>query len=341
MMPRLSKLSVEARENGSILIVGGPTASGKSALALDLALHFRGVVINADSMQVYRELRILSARPTLADEKRAQHRLYGVLPARERCSAGRWREMALAEIAAARARRLLPILVGGTGFSIRSLLTGLAPVPPIPKEVRERAAALSAEMGAAEFHRLLAARDPASAARIHPANTQRVLRAYEVFETTGKALAEWQAVQTEEAGYAGEVAALVLEPPRDALYAACDARAESMATAGGIEEATALLALDLDPALPAMKALGVREFAAYLDGEATRDEAVDKLRQSTRRYAKRQATWFRHQLPEATRFPARYDGTQGEKIRQIAEALLGNPAAGQPSGGALTSGAQK
>ena len=341
MMPRPAKLSGEARENGSILIVGGPTASGKSALALDLALYFQGVVINADSMQVYRELRILSARPTAEEEERVAHRLYGALPARERCSAGRWREMALAEIADARARRLLPILVGGTGLYFRSLLKGLAPVPPISKEVRERAAALHAEVGAAEFHRLLAARDPTGAARIHPANTQRVLRAYEVFETTGKTLAEWQAVQTEEAGYAGEVAALVLEPPRDALYAACDARVESMAAAGGIEEAAALLALDLDPALPAMKALGVREFAAYLGGDATRDEAVDNLRQSTRRYAKRQATWFRHQLPEATRFPARYDDTQGDKIRQVAEALLGNATAGQPSDGALTSGAQK
>ncbi len=310
-------------DSGPILIVGGPTASGKSALALDLALQFRGVVINADSMQVYRELRILSARPTPADEERVPHRLYGVLSARERCSAGRWRDMALAEISQARARRLLPILVGGTGMYFRSLLKGLAPVPPVPRNVRESVAALHAEVGAAEFHRLLAARDTDGAARIHPANTQRVLRAYAVVEATGKSLADWQTVKSGEAGYAGQVAALVLEPPREVLYAACDARAETMAAAGGIEEAAALLALKLDPALPAMKALGVREFAAYLGGDATRDEAVDNLRQSTRRYAKRQATWFRHQMPETRRFPERYDGARGEEIRQLAETLLG------------------
>jgi tRNA dimethylallyltransferase len=308
-----------------ILIIGGPTASGKSALALDLALQLGGVVINADSMQVYRELRILSARPTPEDEERAPHRLYGVLAAGERCSAGRWRDMALGEIAAAHAAGRVPILVGGTGLYLRSLLKGLAPVPAIPSRVREAAAALHAEVGAAEFHRLLAARDARGAARIHPANTQRLLRAYEVFEATGKCLADWQASQAGD-GYAGETAALVLEPPRQALYAACDARAEQMAAAGGIEEAAALLALELDPALPAMKALGVREFAAYLDGSATREEATSNLRQSTRRYAKRQGTWFRHQMPEARRITAGYDGARGEDIRRIAETLLGNHA---------------
>ena len=312
--------------SGPILIVGGPTASGKSALALDLALQFGGVVINADSMQVYRELRILSARPTPADERRAPHRLYGVLAGGERCSAGRWRDLALAEIAAAHGERLLPILVGGTGLYLRSLLKGLAPVPTIAKEVREAARALHAEVGAAQFHRLLAARDPRGAARIHPANTQRVLRAYEVFEATGKSLSDWQAGQVSghESGYGGEVAALVLEPPRQALYAACEARAEFMAAAGGIEEAAGLLALGLDPALPVMKALGVREFAAYLGGTATRVEAIDNLRKSTRRYAKRQGTWFRHQMPEAKRITARYDAARGEDIRQIAETLLGD-----------------
>jgi len=309
-------------ESDPILIVGGPTASGKSALALDLALRLRGMVINADSMQVYKELRILSARPTPADEERVPHRLYGTLPARERCSAGRWCDLALAEIAGARAKQLLPILVGGTGLYFRSLLRGLAPIPPVPQGIRDTAVELHTEVGAAEFHRLLAVRDPDSAARIHPANTQRVLRAYEVFEATGKSLGDWQNEAAGEAGYAGKVVALVLEPPREVLYAACDARSELMAAAGGIEEVAALLTLEIDPALPIMKALGVREFAALLAGDAKRDEAIENLRRATRNYAKRQATWFRHQMAGAKRVSARYDGAQDENIMEIAAALL-------------------
>lgn len=309
-------------DNSAILLVGGPTASGKSALALDLAEHFGGCVINADSMQIYRELRILSARPTPADEKRAPHRLYGILSARERCSAGRWRDLALAEIKKAQAKGLLPILAGGTGLYFRSLLKGLAPVPAIAQDIRQHAAALHEEIGAEEFHRRLAERDPEGAARLHPGNTQRVLRAYEVFEATGKSLGEWQRGQPAGDGYSGKIAALVLAPPREELYAACNARAEIMASEGGIEEAAALLALELDPSLPAMKALGVREFAGFLKGEMSRDEAIDKLRQGTRRYAKRQGTWFRHQMPEAKIFAARYDATHSDEIRQITAALI-------------------
>ena len=273
-------------------------------------------------MQVYKELRILSARPTPADEERVPHRLYGTLPARERCSAGRWCDLALAEIAGARAKQLLPILVGGTGLYFRSLLRGLAPIPPVPQGIRDTAVELHTEVGAAEFHRLLAVRDPDSAARIHPANTQRVLRAYEVFEATGKSLGDWQNEAAGEAGYAGKVVALVLEPPREVLYAACDARSELMAAAGGIEEVAALLTLEIDPALPIMKALGVREFAALLAGDAKRDEAIKNLRRATRNYAKRQATWFRHQMAGAKRVSARYDGAQDENIMEIAAALL-------------------
>jgi len=318
-------------EDDPILIVGGSTASGKSALALDLALRLRGVVINADSMQVYKELRILSARPTLADEERVPHRLYGTLPARERCSAGRWCSMALAEIADARRKQLLPILVGGTGLYFRSLLKGLAPVPPVPQGIRDAAAGLHSEVGAVEFHRLLAIRDPDGAARVHPANTQRVLRAYEVFEATGKSLGVWQNEQAGGAAYSGKVAALVLEPSRKVLNAACDTRSEFIAAAGGIEEVAALLTLELDPALPIMKALGVREFAAFLGGDETRDEAVENLRRATRRYAKRQATWFRHQMAGTKRVSARYNGAQDENIMEIAAALLSETTSGQQS----------
>jgi tRNA dimethylallyltransferase len=311
-----------ARDDGPILIVGGPTASGKSALALDLARHFTGTVINADSMQVYRELRVLSARPSAADEKAAPHRLYGVLSGAERCSAGRWRDLALAEIAAARGAGRLPILVGGTGLYLGALVKGLAPVPDIPKEVRDAATARRAELGAEAFHRLLAERDPEGAAKIPPGNTQRVLRAFEVIEATGRTLAQWHVEQSPQAGLMGKAAALVLDPPREALYAACDASARQIVEGGGIEEVTALLDCKLDPALPVMKALGVREIAEHLAGETTRDEAVARLSRATRRYAKRQTTWFRHQLPEAERFAARYGAARIDEVRRIAETLL-------------------
>lgn len=309
-------------DSGLILIVGGPTASGKSELALDLARHLRGTIINADSMQIYRELRLLTARPSLADEKIAPHRLYGAIAGGERCSAGRWRTLALGEIDAAQSAGRLPILVGGTGLYFRSLLKGLAPVPDIPQGVREASKALCADLGAKEFHRRLAERDPEGAAKIHPANSQRVLRAYEVIEATGTSLGDWQARQTGAAAYAGKVVALVLEPERKALYAACDARAGLIAESGGMEEVAALRGLRLDPTLPVMKALGVRELGAYLDGKVTRDQAGKNLSQATRRYAKRQITWFRHQMPEATHFPARYNAELKQNVRCIAKRLL-------------------
>jgi len=309
-------------DSGSILIVSGPTASGKSELALDLSRHFRGTIINADSMQMYRELRLLTARPSPADEKIAPHRLYGAMAGGERCSAGRWRTLALGEIDAAQSAGRLPILVGGTGLYFRSLLKGLAPVPEIPQAVREAAKALCADFGVMELHRRLAQRDPEGAAKIHPANSQRVLRAYEVIEATGTSLGDWQVRQTGPAAYSGKAMVLILEPEREALYAACDARAEVIAESGGMEEVAALRELGLDSALPIMKALGVRELGAYLDGEVTRDQAVENFSRATRRYAKRQTTWFRHQMPEATRFPSRYNTAHKDTIRRIADRLL-------------------
>lgn len=310
-------------DSGHILIVGGPTASGKSTLALDLARHFRGSIINADSMQIYRELCIVTARPSTADEKAAPHRLYGALPSTERCSAGRWRELAISEIAAARSARRLPIFVGGTGLYFSALLKGLAPVPKIPRDVRDATKALRAKLGAQEFHRRLTMRDPEGAARIHPANSQRVLRAYEVLETTGTTLTQWQADQVGELAYAEKAIMLVLEPEREALYAACNARAKLIVDSGGIEEVAALRLLGLNPSLPVMKALGVRELGAFLDDEVTRAEAIENLRQATRRYAKRQTTWFRHQMPQAARFTACYNVTHKDDVLSLAESLLG------------------
>jgi tRNA dimethylallyltransferase len=279
----------------SVIIIAGPTGSGKSALALAVAEEFAGTIINADSMQVYRDLAVLTARPGAAELARAPHRLYGTVDAAEACSAGRWREAALAEIAAAREAGRLPLLVGGTGLYLRALLQGLAPVPPVPAEARAAARALHASIGPARFHAALARLDPEAAGRLPPGDTQRLVRAYEVAAATGQGLAAWRRAQA-----APEIAAaaVLLMPPRETLYAACDARFLAMMAAGAEAEAAALLARGLDPALPAMKAVGVRELGDALAGRLSRAAAVAAAQQATRRYAKRQYTWFRRQLPE-------------------------------------------
>ncbi len=287
-----------------VVVIGGPTASGKSALALRLAEEFAGTVINADAMQVYRELAILTARPGEADLKRAPHRLYGVLSARQRCTAARWRTMALAAIAAAERKQRLPIVVGGTGLYLKALMEGLAPVPSVPPEIRARAQARHAELGGPAFHAELARLDPAMAARLKPGDTQRLIRAWEVITATGRSLALFQKVPPARAPF--RFIALRLLPPREPLYAACDARCRHMLEAGALEEVRALLALHLDPDLPAMKAVGVRELAACIAGETKRPEALAKFQQVTRNYAKRQLTWFRHQLPEAQTWMAQF-----------------------------------
>ena len=277
-----------------VIVVTGPTASGKSGLALAIAEAFDGTVINADSMQVYRELEILTARPDAEALARAPHRLYGVIPGAESCSAGRWRALALKEIDAALEKDRLPIVVGGTGLYLKALAEGLAALPSISAEVRERARARHALLGGAAFHAELALRDPATAARLHAADSQRLIRAWEVLEATGRSLTDWQA-ETEAAPASYRFASFVLLPPRPALYAACDRRFEAMLAAGALDEVRALLALDLDPALPVMKALGVAELADHLRGTLSLEAAVDKAQQATRRYAKRQVTWLRTQ----------------------------------------------
>lgn len=277
------------------LVIAGPTASGKSGLALALAEEFGGVVINADSMQVYDVLRVVTARPSAEDEARAPHRLYGVLPPGVACSAAEWRDRAAAEVQAAWAAGLLPIVVGGTGLYIRTLLHGISPVPEIPDAIRQAARARLAERGNAAFHAELAARDPVMAARLDVGNSQRLVRAWEVLEATGTSLAQWQALPM-EGGVAARWRTLSLAPPRDALYERCDRRFGMMVQQGALDEVAALLALGLDPALPAMKALGVPELAAYLGGAIDLDEATLRACRATRNYAKRQLTWFRHQL---------------------------------------------
>jgi tRNA dimethylallyltransferase len=279
-----------------VLIVAGPTASGKSALALAVAREFDGVVINADSMQVYRELRILSARPSAEDEARAPHRLYGVLSAAERCSAGRWREMALAEFAAAGDAGRLAIVCGGTGLYLKALTEGLSPMPDVPAVIRAGLQERLKAEGAAALHAELAVRDPVIAARLGPGDSQRILRALEVLEATGESLADWQAGPADGPPANLDFTTLLLAPPRERLYAACDARLAAMLEEGALDEVRQLYAMHLDPSLPAMKAVGVREFGEYLAENCDLQAALAAARQATRRYAKRQMTWFRHQI---------------------------------------------
>ncbi len=280
-----------------VVIVTGPTAGGKSGLALELAEAFDGVVINADSMQVYRELEILTARPGPAALARAPHRLYGTLPGHQRCSAGRWRVLALAEIAAARAAGKLPLVVGGTGLYLRALIEGLAEVPEVPAAVRAAAEARHRELGGTGLHAELAARDPAMAARLEPGDSQRLIRAWEVLEATGRSLAAWQAEGAKAGAATCRFLRLVRLPPRGALYAACDARFCAMIERGALEEVRALRERGLDPRLPVMRALGLRELGRHLDGALSLDAAVARAQQATRNYAKRQMTWLRTQAP--------------------------------------------
>jgi tRNA dimethylallyltransferase len=282
------------------IVIAGPTASGKSGFALAIAEEFDGVVINADSMQVYDVLRVITARPGPEDEARVPHRVYGVLSPAIACSAALWKDLAAAEMQAAWASGKLPVVVGGTGLYLRTLMHGISPIPDIPEDLRAEARDRLAQMGNAAFHAELAACDPVMAARLDPANSQRLARAWEVLAATGRSLAEWQAAPPEGA-VAARWLTYSLQPPREALYANCDRRFAQMLEQGALDEVAALLALKLDPALPAMKALGVPELAALLNGEIDRSEAMARATQATRNYAKRQLTWFRHQLgnPEA------------------------------------------
>ncbi len=294
-------------------LIAGPTASGKSALALVIAERHRGTVINADSAQVYRDLRVLSARPSVEEEARAPHRLFGHVDATEDHNAARWATEARTEIAAAHDEGRLPILVGGTGLYLRTLIDGIAPVPEIDPAVREAVRALPV----AEAHAALAREDVEAAARLNPADTTRVARALEVVRSTGRTLADWQA--TRIGGIGGDIALmpLILLPPRNWLHERCDRRLAAMFDAGAVEEVRALTGRgDVPPDAPVMRAIGVREIAAMLNGEISRDTALELARAATRQYAKRQYTWFRNQ-PPAT-WP-RIDETETNRLRHDLE----------------------
>lgn len=296
------------------LVVAGPTASGKSSLAVDVAEAFGGTVINADSMQVYRDLRVLTARPSEADERRVPHRLFGVLGAGERCSAGRWLGMAVEAIEEAFDAGRLPVITGGTGLYLRALLQGLAPVPPVPEAVRAEVRRELERKGAAALRAELAKVDPDAAARLGPGDTQRVTRALEVFRASDRPLSTWLGKGDRRPLDDVRFVTLLFDPPRKALYVAIDARFDAMLAAGGLDEVRALLALGLDPDLPAMKAVGVRELAGVLDGSTTVDAAAEAAKQASRNYAKRQLTWFRNQMHADEVLHAQYSESLKPKI---------------------------
>ena len=280
------------------ILIAGPTASGKSALALRLAEEIGGVIVNADSMQVYRELRVLTARPTPEEEARVPHRLYGIVSAAEAFSVGQWTERARAALEEAWASGRVPIVVGGTGLYFEALTKGLADIPDVPEAVRTETRALLAEEGAAGLYARLAERDPAGAARLRPSDPQRIARAWEVLTATGRPLAEWQRTP-EPSPLAGGVR-LVLDPPRATLHARCDARLASMVEQGALEEVRALAALNVPPDRPAMRALGVPHFLRHVRGQMPLDRALADAQTATRRYVKRQSTWFRHRMADWT-----------------------------------------
>ncbi|MGR4867047.1 tRNA (adenosine(37)-N6)-dimethylallyltransferase MiaA [Caulobacter sp. LARHSG274] len=286
-----------------ITLIAGPTASGKSALALRLARALDGEIVNADSMQLYAGLRVLTAGPSPEELAQAPHHLFAVADAADGWSVGRWLSAAAAALAEIAARGRHAIVVGGTGLYFRALTHGLAEVPPVPETQREVSGLLYAAQGEPAFRDLLAALDPAAEVRIEVGDRQRLVRAHAVAVATGKPLTAWQ-TDTKPTLAAGTWRGLVLDPPRPELYARCDARLGLMVEHGALDEVAAMEARDLDPSLPALKAVGYRELAAHLRGETSLDEALDAARQETRRYAKRQMTWFRNQTPDWERVTA-------------------------------------
>ena len=297
-----------------VVLIAGPTASGKSALALALAQSRDGVVINADSMQVYRDLRVLTARPTVEEEAAVAHRLYGHVDAAINFSAGAFLADAAKVLVDARAEGRVPIFVGGSGLYFKALTRGLSAVPPIPPEIRESVRARLARDGVEALHAELARRDGGSAERLKPRDRTRIARALEVVEATGRSLTDWHREGLPPLLAPGSFQAIFLSPAREALYARIDARFDAMLKAGAREEAAGLAARNLDPLLPAMKAHGVPPLIRHLRGELTLEEAAAAGRADTRHYAKRQFTWFRHQLPE-------FEWIEPDVAREWAEGL--------------------
>lgn len=284
----------------AVHIIAGPTAGGKSAYALRRAAKENGVIINADSMQIYDALPILTAAPRLEEMQGIPHRLYNILPPAERCSAARWCSLAHLEIARVLTEGRTPFLVGGTGLYLKALMEGLAPIPDIPQDVRENAVREQERLGNPAFHAALALKDPVMAARLHPQDTQRLIRAWEVWEATGRSLASWQIVPPDAPPAHYHYHVTLILPPRGTLYDRCNRRFDMMMENGALEETAAFARRidkgDIPEDAPVTGALGFKPLRAYLQGEQTREEALKRAKTDTRHYAKRQVTWFRHQV---------------------------------------------
>ncbi len=311
-----------------VIVIAGPTACGKSQLAADVAERFGGVVINADSMQVYRGLEILSSAPDATMRARVPHRLYGVLDPMEACSAGRWRDMAVPELEKAHREGRLPVVVGGTGLYLRTLMAGIAPMPPVPTEIRERVRSRMTREGSATLHVELSVQDPETAGRLEPADRQRIARALEILEATGRTLTSWQ--RGDDPPHGGSAVlrffVVLLMPPRKEVYETCDRRFVQMLEGGALDEVRRLGEQCPDPDLPAMKALGVPCLLQYLAGGISREEACRLGQQATRRYAKRQMTWFRHQIIADFNLETQYnEKTKAETFSEISTFLLTCP----------------
>jgi tRNA dimethylallyltransferase len=292
----MSPASLDLSQPPLVTLIAGPTASGKSALALKMARETGAVIINADSQQLYADLRILTARPSVEEEAQADHRLYGVADAAEAWSVGKWSRAALPVLDELRTEKRPAILVGGTGLYFMALTRGLADIPPVPVAVRDKVEEDYATQGETAFRAHLAKIDPQSAGAIEQGDRQRLVRAMSVFSASGRSLTEWKA-QTRPLLKPNSWSGLVIDPDRGALYDNCDLRVNQMMAQGALDEVRALARRHLPSALPAMKAVGVRELAEHLAGLRTLDDATTALKQATRNYAKRQLTWFRNQTP--------------------------------------------
>ena len=294
-----------------VVLIAGPTASGKSSAAIGVAARCNGVIINADSMQVYRELDVLTSRPSRADEQKTEHRLYGYLPGAVRCNVARWLEDAGREIKSVLEGGRTPVVVGGTGLYFKVLENGLAPVPEISQDVRGELTSQMETEGVEALHRRLKELDQVAGEALEPKDAQRILRALEVVLSTGKPLSYFHQIAAQTSVLAGlEVERLVLMPPREKLYERINQRFDEMMDEGALQEVEKLRALKLAADLPVMKAIGVRSLGKYLDGACGLEEAISAAKQETRNYAKRQMTWQRNQMKDWKKYET-YDASIG------------------------------